>query len=103
MGPGGVEDPGRSPAQFDRAPAAPHPSEVTLQLTVKLFATFRQGRFEVAELDRPEGSTLGELLDAVGIPRAELGILLVRGRHAELDHQPAAGDTIAIFPKVGGG
>jgi molybdopterin converting factor small subunit len=27
----------------------------------------------------------------------------VRGRHAELDHQPATGDTIAIFPKVGGG
>ena len=74
-----------------------------MQLTVKLFATFRQGRFEVAELERPDGSTLGELLDALGIPRAELGILLVRGRHAELDHRPAAGDTVSVFPKVGGG
>ena len=74
-----------------------------MQLTVKLFATFRQGRFEVARLDRPEGSTLGSLLDDLAIPRVELGILLVQGRHAELDDRPAEGDTVAIFPKVGGG
>jgi molybdopterin converting factor small subunit len=74
-----------------------------MKLTVKLFASFRERRFEVAEVDRPEGSTLGELLDALAIPRAELGILLLRGRHAELTDRPGAGDTVSIFPKVGGG
>jgi molybdopterin converting factor small subunit len=72
-------------------------------LTVKLFATFRQGRFEVSQLERPDGSTVGSLLDDLAIPRAELGFVLVQGRHAELDHHLAAGATVSIFPKVGGG
>jgi molybdopterin converting factor small subunit len=74
-----------------------------MHLTVKLFATFRQGRFEIAELDRPDGSTLGTLLDDLSIPRAELGFVLVQGRHAELEHVPPTGATVSIFPKVGGG
>jgi molybdopterin converting factor small subunit len=74
-----------------------------MHLTVKLFATFRQGRFEIAELERPDGSTVGSLLDDLSIPRAELGIVLVQGRHAELDYQPADGATVSIFPKIGGG
>jgi molybdopterin converting factor small subunit len=74
-----------------------------MQLTVKLFATFREGRFEVAQLERPDGSTVASLLDDLAIPRAELGFVLVQGRHAELDHQPKAGATVSIFPKVGGG
>jgi molybdopterin converting factor small subunit len=74
-----------------------------MQLTVKLFATFRQGRFEIAEMQRPEGSTLGSLLDDLSIPRPELGFVLVQGRHAELDLVPPGGATVAIFPKVGGG
>ena len=74
-----------------------------MQLTVKLFATFRQGRFEVAALERPAGTTVGGLVDELAIPRGEIGFVLVRGRHAELDHQPAPGDTVSIFPLVGGG
>ncbi len=74
-----------------------------MTLTVKLFATFRQGRFEVAQLERPAGSTVGSLADDLRIPREEIGIVLVKGRHAELDHQPTAGDTVSIFPLVGGG
>jgi molybdopterin synthase sulfur carrier subunit len=74
-----------------------------MRLTVKLFATFRQGRFEIAELERPEGSTLGGLLDELSIPRPELGFVLVAGRHAELDQVPPGGATVSIFPKVGGG
>lgn len=74
-----------------------------MQLNVKLFATFREGRFEIAKMERPEGSTIGSLLDDLAIPRPELGFVLVQCRHAELDHQPADGDTVSIFPKVGGG
>jgi molybdopterin converting factor small subunit len=74
-----------------------------MHLTVKLFATFRQGRFETAELERPDGATLGSLLDELSIPRAELGFVLVQGRHAELEQVPAPGATVSIFPKVGGG
>jgi molybdopterin synthase sulfur carrier subunit len=72
-------------------------------VTVKLFATFQQGRFEVAERELAPGTTVGALLDQLGIPRAELGVLLVSGRHAELDRVPSPGETISIFPLLGGG
>lgn len=74
-----------------------------MKLSVKLFATYRQGRFDVAELERPEGLTVGGLLAELGLPLAELGFVLVRGRHAGLDQVLAAGDTVSVFPKVGGG
>ncbi len=74
-----------------------------MQVTVKLFATFRTGRFDVAQLEYPAGTTAGGIVDALRIPRDEIGILMVSGRHAELDQQPAPGDTVSIFPLVGGG
>jgi sulfur-carrier protein len=72
-------------------------------LTVKLFATFRQGRFDVAQLELKDGTTVGNIVDEIGIPRSAIGILMVCGRHAELDHRPAPGDVVSIFPLVGGG
>jgi molybdopterin converting factor small subunit len=74
-----------------------------MTLKVKLFATFREGRFDVADLDVPPGATLGDLIDGLGIGREQVGILLVGGRHAELAHVPVAGETVSIFPLVGGG
>ena len=74
-----------------------------MQLTIKLFATFRTGRFEVARMEHPAGTTVGEIVDALGIRRDEIGILMVSGRHADLDDHPAPGDTISIFPPIGGG
>ncbi len=74
-----------------------------MQLKVKLFATFRKGRFEVEELERPDGESVAHLLDALALPREELGFVLVRARHVELGQVLEPGDTVSIFPKVGGG
>jgi sulfur-carrier protein len=74
-----------------------------MTVTVKLFATFQRGRFAVRERELPPGTTLGALVDELAIPRSEIGVVLVAGRHAELDHAPAQGATIAIFPLLGGG
>ncbi len=74
-----------------------------MQLTVKLFATFQTGRFDVAQREVPEGTTAGALADALGIPRDQIGVLMVNGRHVELDARLAPGQTVAIFPLVGGG
>jgi molybdopterin converting factor small subunit len=74
-----------------------------MQVTVKLFATFQNGRFDVAPLECPSGTTLAGIVDGLGIAREEIGILMVHGRHAELAHAARHGDTIAIFPLLGGG
>jgi sulfur-carrier protein len=74
-----------------------------IEVTVKLFATFRAGRFDVERRTLEAGTTVADLVAALGIPEDEIGILLVRGRHADLGLVPGAGDTISIFPLVGGG
>jgi len=74
-----------------------------MQVTVKLFATFRIGRFNVEERPYREGTTVGEIVEELGIPPQELGILLCNSRHVGLEHVLRDGDTLAIFPLVGGG
>lgn len=43
-------------------------------------------------------STVGHLLSAVGIPRTEVGGLLVDGRRVDLTHRPRPGDRISVLP-----
>jgi molybdopterin converting factor small subunit len=74
-----------------------------MQVTVKLFAGFRTGRFEAERREYPSGTKVEAIVDELGIRKEEIGVLLVGGRHADLGHAPAPGDTIAIFPLVGGG
>jgi molybdopterin converting factor small subunit len=74
-----------------------------MAVTIKLFATFQKGRFAAEEREWPPGATIASLVEQLGIARAEIGVLLVGGRHVELEHVPAPGDTVAIFPLLGGG
>ncbi|MDR3373317.1 MAG: MoaD/ThiS family protein [Ancalomicrobiaceae bacterium] len=74
-----------------------------MKITVKLFATFRQGRFKIAEQDVPEGTTIADVLDTLAIEVADVGMLFVNGRHAEPEQRLAGGVVLAIFPLVGGG
>jgi molybdopterin synthase sulfur carrier subunit len=72
-------------------------------VTVKLFATFRAGRFDVARLEQPAGATIADVVDGLRIPRNEIGIVLADGRHVDLARALSEGETLSIFPLVGGG
>jgi len=72
-------------------------------ITIKLFATFREGRFKLEERDVPEGTTIADVLKSLDIAEEEIGTLFVKGRHAETDRVLKAGEAVAIFPLVGGG
>ena len=74
-----------------------------MTVTIKLFASFQKGRFAVASRDYPDSTTVAAIARDLGIPTGEIGVLLVNGRHVQLDHRPAAGDVLAIFPVIGGG
>jgi sulfur carrier protein len=72
-------------------------------VTVKLFATFRDGRFEVEERELPVESRVLDLLVPLSINPEEIAIYLVNGRNVNEKHFLKDGDTIALFPPVGGG
>lgn len=74
-----------------------------MDITVKLFATFREGREKVIRMELPEGTTAGYVIDSLGIDRAEVAILLINGRDRGFDTELVQGDLMALFPPVGGG
>ncbi len=74
-----------------------------MRVTVKLFASLRNGRFERQSFDFPEGSVIADVVREMGIPREEATIILVNSVHSAMERRLAEGDTVAIFPLVGGG
>jgi len=74
-----------------------------MRITVKLFATFRQGRFDIEDRNYPDGTTVNEVVRDLNLSEPELGILMVNSRHVDLDRVLSEGETLAIFPLVGGG
>ena len=74
-----------------------------MEIEVRLFATFREGRFKSRKIDLPGGSNVGDLLKKLNISKEETGILLLNGRHSKEDAKLNDDDTVAIFPAVGGG
>ncbi|SHI00004.1 MoaD/ThiS family protein [Desulfosporosinus lacus] len=74
-----------------------------MRVTVKLFATFRDGRFKVEEKNLSEDSRVLDILQLLNISPEEVAICLVNGKDVKEQHLLKDGDTIALFPPVGGG
>ena len=74
-----------------------------VRVTVKLFATFRDGRFKVEEKELPEDSRVISVLEPLNIKPEEVAICLVNGQNVNEEYVLNNGDTIALFPPVGGG
>ena len=75
------------------------------RITIKLFADLDKqfrGTVESASiLDRP--STVRGILSVLSIPEEEVRIIFINGKHAELDSTVTPGDTLSLFPPIGGG
>ena len=74
-----------------------------MRVTIKLFATFREGRFKVEERDFPEESRVLDALQPLNLRPEEISICLINGRDANEQSVLKDGDTLALFPPVGGG
>lgn len=74
-----------------------------MQITVKLFASFRRDRFISEVRDYRTGTTVADILDELGIAVTEIGTIMCNNRHALPEQILVEGDRLAIFPLVGGG
>lgn len=74
-----------------------------MQLTVKLFAYFRDNRFVAEERNYREKITVADIIADLGIDEKEVGVTMINSKHCRLDARPKQGDILAIFPVIGGG
>ena len=74
-----------------------------MKTTIKLFASLREGRFDSRPCDLSDGATVQDALDSLDISAAEAAILFLNGRHTRPEQALAEGDSLAVFPPVGGG
>ncbi len=74
-----------------------------MQITVKLFATFRAGRFAVELRGYPPGTRIEAVIRELQIPETQIGMIMLNNRHAEPGQELHDGDNLSLFPLVGGG
>jgi molybdopterin converting factor small subunit len=74
-----------------------------MKITVKLFASFQAGRFNVEIREYPEPTLIGDVVREQDLPEEKIGIVLLNMVHAKLYQPLRDGDILAIFPLVGGG
>ena len=72
-------------------------------MEVRLFATFREGRGSVVDVQWREGMDGYALFALLGIPAEKVAIYLVNGMRMPPDVILSPDDVIALFPPVGGG
>ena len=72
-------------------------------IEVRLFATLRQGRQKVYQLETGSVSTVQDVMDALDVPRSEVNIILINGFHQKPETAVNDEDIVSLFPAVGGG
>ena len=74
-----------------------------MQVTIKLFANFRNNRFNKEVRTIAPGITVGAIVTELAIAEEEVGVILINGRHGSLDQALAEDDSLSLFPLIGGG
>ena len=79
-----------------------------IEVRVRLYATLRRYHPELKlgeelSVQVPEGTTVGQLVTAIGIPADTVRKVFSKGRAVEEDHVLANSDDVAMFPPVAGG
>ena len=74
-----------------------------MSIEVRLFATLREGRDKKVFYEFEKGISAKKIIGMLSIKEEDVAILLINGRDGGLDVELNDGDTVSIFPPVGGG
>ena len=75
----------------------------TMKLEIQLFASLRKFMPKAEKVELDDNCTVLDLLKKIGINSSEVAIILVNGRHVELDQTLHDYERVAIFPPIAGG
>ncbi len=74
-----------------------------MKIEVRLFATLREGRKKVQDIEVEEDSSVCDILKIIEVKKEDVAICIVNGRKKSLDIKLHDGDVLSLFPAVGGG
>ncbi len=79
-----------------------------MRIKVKLFATLRRyypelGVGEGMEIELPDGATVGQLVNRLGLPADHVRVVFINGIARDESYILSDGDEVGMFPPVGGG
>lgn len=74
-----------------------------MEIEVRLFASFRNGRWKSKRLQFKNDIIIIDILNYLNINKDEIGMILINGSYQTADYKLNDGDILAIFPPVAGG
>ena len=74
-----------------------------MRVTVRLYASLREGHKGEEELEIPPGSTIASVIEILGVPDTAVTLSFINGRHASHETVLRQGDVVGLFPPIGGG
>ena len=75
-----------------------------MNITVKCFATLAKYQPENSDaFEVPAGTTVGQVMDMLGLDAGEVKIMFVNGKHVAPEAVLGPDDRVGLFPAVGGG
>lgn len=74
-----------------------------MEVEVRLFASFRIGRFKSKRLSIDYKTKIIDILNSLNIKKEELGLVLINGMYSNIDTNLKDNDVLAIFPPAAGG
>ncbi len=79
-----------------------------MPLQILLNATLRQyvpgyNPYQGIALHVPAGTTVGQVIEDLGLPAQEVTLIMVNGRRQEADFVLQGDERLGLFPPIGGG
>lgn len=74
-----------------------------MKIEVRLFATFRNGRFKKSTIEYNKQIMPKDIIKDLKIKPEEVAILLINGISSDINTPLKDKDTLSLFPPVGGG
>lgn len=72
-------------------------------LTTKCLGLIKDPDKDFFEISCKEGANIENLIDQIKLPKKEVKIIFINGKHASFSSELRDGDRVGIFPAIGGG
>lgn len=73
-----------------------------MEVNVKLFTGSQEGQYDISKTKLADNSRIIDVINKYGLPEEEVDICYINGLDANKDQILHNGDTVFLYPKIGG-